>query len=159
MQCRHTVPDWHRYVNPVEDAVPIFAGCRLLVKEGESASDPRSIACAYWGHQRDCPLYDGPGAPARAFMGGAACSPSTDVPVAADAVWPVRTSGAKDMMRRVLIGLGVLSTALLVWMGFLGLSVLNGKAVPFPYPHLTVAAAAVSIVTHVLATLRTWGRR
>jgi hypothetical protein len=152
MQCRHTVPDWHRYVNPAADAVPIFAGCRLLVKEGEPASDPRGIACAYWGHQRDCPLYDGPGARAR---GSAGWPPrvSAEVPVAPEAVWPVRTPGAKDGMRLVLIGLGVLSTALLLW------TALRGQATLLAHPHVIVTAASVSIVTHVVATLRTWGRR
>jgi hypothetical protein len=76
-----------------------------------------------------------------------------------EAIWPVRAPGAKDGMRLVLIGLGVLSMALLLWMGLLGLSVLGGRAVPFSFPHVIVAAVAVSIVTHVLATLRTWGRR
>jgi len=159
MQCRHTVPDWHRYVNPAADAVPIFAGCRLLVKEGEPASDPRSIACAYWGHQRDCPLYDGPGARARGSAGGPPRSSSVEVPVAPEEIWPVRTPGAIDGMRLVLIGLGVLSTALLLWTALLGLSALHGRATLLAHPHVIVTAASVSIVTHVLATLRTWGRR
>jgi hypothetical protein len=159
MQCRHTVPDWHRYVNPTGNAQPIFAGCRLLVKEGEAASDPRSIACAYWGHQRDCPLYDGPGAPARAPGGVAGRSPSSDAPVRPEAVWPVRAPGAKDGMRLVMIGLGVLSTGLLAWSVGAGLSVLSGKAASPAYLHVTLAAATLSIVTHVLATLRTWARR
>jgi hypothetical protein len=159
MQCRYTVPDWHRYVNPAADAVPIMAACRLLVKEGEPASDPRSIACAYWGHQRDCPLYDGPGARANPARDVGARTPGGEVPVAVDTVWPVRTPGAKDGMRQLMIGMGILSTALLVWTGFLGLSVLNGRAVPAAYLHLTLAAAAVSVLTHVLATLRTWVQR
>lgn len=159
MQCRHTVPDWHRYVNAAADAVPIFVACRLLVKEGEPASDPRSIACAYWGHQRDCPLYDGPGGSVRPVKPGGARTTAGEEPVAVNTVWPVRAPGAKDGMRRVMIGMGILSTALLLWTGFLGLSVLGGRAVPATYLHLTLAAAAVSILTHVLATLRTWARR
>ena len=159
MQCRHTVPDWHRYVNPAADAVPIMAACRLLVKEGEPASDPRSIACAYWGQQRDCPLYDGPGGPARPVKAGGARTPAGEVPVAADTVWPVRAPGAKDGLRRVMIGMGILSTALLLWTGFLGLSVLNGRAVSAASLYLTLVAAAVSVLTHVLATVRMWARR
>jgi hypothetical protein len=62
-------------------------------------------------------------------------------------------------MRLVVIGLGVVSTALLGWLVFIGLSVLNGQAVPASYLPVTLAGATVSIVTHVLATLRTWARR
>jgi hypothetical protein len=159
MQCRHTVPDWHRYVNPTADALPIFAGCRLLVKEGEPASDPRSIACAYWGHQRDCPVYEGSGGPARMQAGGTGGIRSSDVPVAVDAVWPVRAPGSTDRMRLVIIGLSVLSSALLLWTAGVGLSILSGKTPPAGYLHLTLVAATVSIVTHVLATLRAWVRR
>ncbi len=74
-------------------------------------------------------------------------------------VWPVRVPGTTDRMRLVIIGLGVLSTALLGWMVPIGLSVLNGQAMPAGYVPLTLAGAIVSIVTHVLATLRTWARR
>ena len=159
MQCRHTVPDWHRYVDPAGDAVPIFAGCRLLVKESEPARDPRSIACAYWGHQRDCPLFDGRGAPARPQPRGAERPAAKDVPMVTEAVWPVRAPGARDGMRLVMIGLGVLSTALMLLTVGVGLSILGGKSTLAGYLHLTLAAATVSIVTHVLATLRTWARR
>jgi hypothetical protein len=159
MLCQHTVPDWHRYVKPTADALPILAGCRLLVKEGETASDPRSIACSYWGHQRDCPLYDGPGEPARTETGRAPVPASRDVPVALETVWPVRTPGARETMRGVMIGLGVLSTALLSWTAVLGLSVLSGKASPASLGQAALVAATVSIITHVLAMLRTWARR
>ena len=159
MQCRHTVPDWHRYVAPMADPAPVLAGCRLLVREGEPASDPRSIACAYWGHQRDCPLYEGPGGSAKAQPARAGRSPGSDVPVAVDAVWPARAPGAMDGMRLVIIGLGVLSTMLLVGTAGISLAALRGTALPSGSLHLTVAAATVSIVTHVLATLRTWARR
>jgi len=159
MQCRHTVPDWHRYVDPARDAVPIFAACRLVVREGELARDPRSIACGYWGHQRDCPLFDGPGAAAGTLPRDAERPPSRDVPVATDTLWPVRAPGAREGMRLVLIGLGVLSTALMLFTVGVGLTVLTGKTTPASYLHLVVAAATVSVVTHVLATLRTWARR
>jgi hypothetical protein len=159
MDCRHTVPGWHRYVRPAADAAPIFAACRLLVKEGELASDPRSIACAYWGRQRECPLYDGPGRPAREPAGPIRPPAAPELPVDPQAVWPVRAPGTVDRMRLVLIGLGVFSTALLAWVVSIGLSALSGQAIPGGYVPLTVAAATVSIVTHVLATLRTWARR
>lgn len=159
MQCRHTVPDWHRYVDPTTDAPPILAACRLLVKEGERASVPRSIACGYWGHQRDCPLYDGPGAAANSRTGRIAWPASTDVPVSAAAVWPVRTPAATDGMRVLIIGLGVLSIALLLWAALLGLSVLSGKATPAGHLQLILVAATVSILTHILVTLRMWARR
>jgi len=159
MQCRHTVPDWHRYVNPAADAVPIFAGCRLLLKEGELARDPRSIACAYWGHQRDCPLFDGSGVPDRTPTGTGRGPASADVRVAVDAVWPVRAPGAMDGMRLVMIGLGVLSIVLMLLTAGIGLSVLSGKSAPAGYAHLVLGAATVSVLTHVLAALRTWARR
>lgn len=159
MLCRHTVPDWHRYVRPTADALPIFAGCRLLVKEGEPASDPRSIACAFWGRQRDCPVYQGRGGPDRMQVGRTGGTRSSDVPVVLDAVWPVRAPGVPDRMRLAIIGLGVLSSALLLWTAGVGLAILGGKAPPTGYLSVTVVAAAVSIVTHVLATLRAWVRR
>jgi len=159
MDCRHTVPDWHRYLRPAEDALPIFAACRLLVKEGEPASDPRSIACAYWGRQPDCPLYDGPRVHRKDQPREGAWAASREVPVDPEAVWPVRVPGTADRMRLVIIGLGVLSIALLGWMVSIGLSVLNGQAVPATFVPLTLVAASVSIVTHVLAMLRTWARR
>lgn len=159
MQCRHTVPDWHRYVDPEGDAAPIFAACRLLAREGERVRDPRSIACAYWGRQRDCPLFEGPGARAGKPAEGAGRSPSTDVPVAVESVWPIRGPGAKDGMRLVLIGLGVVSTALMLWTAGVGLSILGGKGVPASFVPGTLVAVTVSIITHVLATLRTWARR
>ncbi len=159
MQCRHTVPDWHRYVKPAGDAIPIFAGCHLLVKEGEPAADPRSIACAYWGHQRDCPLYDGPGAATTKKAAGSPRTRSEEMPVEPRAVWPVRPPGTKDGMRIVLIVLGVVSTGLLVWSGFVSLAILIGGGWPAGYLQVSVVAAVVSILTHILATLRTWARR
>jgi len=159
MQCRHTVPDWHRYVEPAGDAFPIFAACRLLLREGEPARDTRSIACSYWGHQRDCPLFEGPGEAAKTQPGAAERSPSRDVPVAVGTVWPVRVPGERDGMRLVLIGLGVLSTALMILTVGVGLSVLGGKAGPAGHLYLVLAAATVSIVTHALATLRIWAGR
>ncbi len=159
MDCRHTVADWHRYVRPTENALPIFAACRLLVKEGEPAGDPRGIACAYWGRQPDCPLYEGPGVPARSQAGPIRRPASQDVSVDPEMVWPVRVPGEADRMRLVMIGLGVLSTALLGWMVLIGLSVLNGQTLPASYVAVTLAGATVSIVTHVLATLRAWARR
>ena len=76
-----------------------------------------------------------------------------------EAVWPVRQPGAKDGMRLVMIGLGALSTALLAWSVGAGLAFLSGKGAPAAYLHVTLGAATLSIVTHVLATLRTWARR
>ncbi len=159
MQCRHTVPDWHRFVDPAAGAVPVFAGCRLLVNEGEPVPDPRRIACAYWGHQRDCPLYDGPGAPTGRGSGAAGGPASRDVPVRVDAVWPVRGPGEADGMRLAMIGLGVLSSLLLLLAVGIGLSVLSGTRVPAGYVHLVLGAATLSVLTHILATLRTWARR
>ena len=159
MQCQHTVPDWHRCVDPVGATVPIFAACRLLVKEGELGRDPRSIACTYWGHQRDCPLFEGAGGAARLEPRSAERPASRDVPVAMNAVWPVRTPGSRDGMRLVLIGLGVLSIILMLLTVAVGLAVLYGKWSPGGYLPLVAVAAATSIATHVLYTLRAWARR
>jgi hypothetical protein len=41
----------------------------------------------------------------------------------------------------------------------MGLSVLSGRAEPAATVPLALVAASVSIVTHVLATLKTWARR
>ncbi len=61
MRCRHTVPDWAQYVRAPGEGWPIYAACRLLVKDGEQVDDPRTIACGYWRRQPECPLYEGPG--------------------------------------------------------------------------------------------------
>lgn len=157
MQCRHTVPDWHRYVDPAGDVLPLFAACRLRVKEGERALDPRSIACTYWGHQRECPLFEGPEKPLRAESSPPERPASRDVPVAVGTVWPVRGPGARDGMRLVLIGLGALSTALMLLA--VGVGLLGGATSPSGYQRFVLAAVTVSVLTHVLATLRTWAGR
>jgi len=157
MQCRHTVPDWHRYVDPTGEGPPIFAACRLLVREGEQSPDPRAIACGYWGHQQDCPLYEGPGALAR--PNEAARPASADVPVALGTVWPVRPPTAQDGMRIVVMALGGVSIVLLVWAAVVWLSLMRGTAAPASFVVVASAAAVVSIVTHALATLRVWARR
>jgi len=159
MHCRHTVPDWHRYVDPSADVVPILAACRLLVKEGEPARDPRGIACTYWGHQRDCPLFEGPGAMARTPASGGERPAARDVPAGTEAMWPVRAPGAPDGMRLVVLGLGVTSTALMLVTVGVGLTALGGKGVPAGYLRFILVAGTVSIVTHVLAMLRIWARR
>jgi hypothetical protein len=159
MQCRHTVPDWHRYVDPAADPAPIFAACRLLVKAEAPARDPRSIACTYWGHQRDCPLFEGAGGAAGMEPRAAERPASRDVPVAMEAVWPVRPPGARDGMRLVLIGLGAVSIVLMLLTVGVGFAVLRGESRHAGYLHLVWVAAMASIATHVLATLRAWARR
>jgi hypothetical protein len=159
MQCRHTVPDWHRYVDPAADVVPILAACRLLVKEGEPARDPRGIACSYWGHQRDCPLFEGPGAVTRRQASSSERPAARDLPAGTEAMWPVRAPGATDGMRLVMLGLGVTSTALMLVTVAVGLTAQSGKGFPIGYLRLILVAGTLSIVTHVLAVLRTWARR
>jgi len=112
MRCRHTVPDWHRQVAAGEVTRPIFAACRLLVKETERAADPQKIACAYWGRQRECPSYEGPDSSSgeRVRSRDAAVA---GAPVTPDAVWPVRRSGGADGRRILLMALGGLSVVLL----------------------------------------------
>jgi hypothetical protein len=159
MQCRHTVPDWHRYVDPAGDALPIFAACRLLAKDGERARDPRSIACIYWGHQRDCPLFEGLGGAAETQPRAAERAPSRDMPVAVDTVWPVRAPGAREGMRLVLIGLGAFSSVMMLLAAGVLLSLIGGRTSPAGYLHLMLAAVTISVVTHILATLRAWAGR
>jgi hypothetical protein len=163
MRCRHTVPDWHRYVVPGAEAPPIFSACRLLIREGERTSDPRSIACSYWGHQPDCPVYDGPLVQVevlpRRRPQPVSRQASRDVPLGDEAAWPVRPPGADDGMRRLVICLGLLSVGLLTWTALVGLAMIRGTAWSSHFLSVTLVVAVVSVVTHVLATLRIWGRR
>jgi hypothetical protein len=62
-------------------------------------------------------------------------------------------------MRVVVIGLGVLSILLLGWTVLAGLGIMNGRAPTPGYFALGLVTATVSVVTHVLATLRIWLRR
>ena len=163
MRCRHTVPDWQRYVVSVTETPPIFAACRLLLREGERASDSRTIACSYWRHQLDCPVYDGPEVRTEVSTGEQSWPirpvASADVPLTDEEPWPVRPPGATDGMRAIVIGLGISSVVLLIWTGVVGLSVMRGAAVPARLLTLTVAAVTVSIATHTLTTLRAWAGR
>ena len=158
MRCRHTVPDWHRYVAAGEGGRPIFAACRLLVKEGERAADSRSIACAYWGRQRECPMYDGPDSIPVARSGPTG-SMTVDAPVTAEDIWPVRQPGTTDGQRVLLMVLGALSVVLLGWAVALSVTALLGRPVRRGYLLLTLAGGAVSLATHVLTLLRLWVRR
>jgi hypothetical protein len=62
-------------------------------------------------------------------------------------------------MRLALIGLGAASIILMLLIVAVGLAVLRGKWSPAGYLHLVWVAAAISVATHVLATLRTWAWR
>ena len=159
MRCRHTVPDWHRYTAAGAEAVPIFAACRLLIKDGDRIGDPRTIACDYWGHQQDCPLYDGPGKRPDRRSDAPKTDASTDEPAPIEAVWPVRPPGAADTLRALLIGLTALSVALLIWAAAVGLAARGGAGMSKRFWIVAAIAAIVSIVTHVLALLRIWARR
>lgn len=155
MRCRHTVPDWHRYVSAGEVARPLFAACRLLIREGEAAADARTIACTFWGRQRECPLYDGPesspsGRPVP--TDGAAA----DRPVGPGPVWPVRPPGARDGQRLLLMLLGGLSIVLLGWAMALSVAALFGRPVRSDYLTVILVGGAVSLVTHFLVLLRLW---
>lgn len=159
MLCRHTVPDWHRYVDPGAETVPIYAACRLLVKEGEATRDPRAIRCGYWGRQRECPLYEGPGGRG-AIRGDARERPATaDVPVAPDEVWPVRPPGARDGWGRLQAGLEAVSIVLLLGAGAGAVGILRGNEAGTGYAGLVLGAVGVSMATLVLGRLRTWARR
>jgi hypothetical protein len=158
MLCRHTVPDWHRYVDAAADAAPIFAGCRLLVKEGELARSPRAIGCAYWGRQRECPLYEGPGERIGGQERGVPPSGPTDVPVAAETVWPVRPPGARDAWRWLLPGLELAAVALLLGTAIGAVRILEGRTPGPGYAGLVLASVVVSISALVLGRLHTWAR-
>ena len=155
MRCRHTVPDWHRYVAAEEATRPVLAACRLLIKEGEPAADARAIACGFWGRQRECPVYDGP----ESSLSGhpkPARSAAIDAPVAVESVWPVRQLGATDGQRVLLMLLGGLSIVLLGWAVALSVAALLGRPVQSGYVTVTLIGGAVSLTTHVLVLLRLW---
>ncbi|HTU01864.1 MAG TPA: hypothetical protein VMG58_08605 [Candidatus Sulfotelmatobacter sp.] len=155
MRCRHTVPDWHRFVSPGDALIAIAAACRLLVREGEAAKDPRAIACSYWGHQEDCPMYEGPRTrPAPVAVG--AESPSADVPVAAGSAWPVRAPGDRDPFGALLGGLAIASILLLASAAGLALAWPGGL---WRVRGLLMVAAALSILTHGLSLLKAWAAR
>jgi hypothetical protein len=159
MQCRHTVADWHRYVDPAAAALPIFAACRLLTKEGEKAQDARGIACGYWGRQRECPLYEGPGGKIEPLPAASETGASPETPIVLDAVWPVRGPGAPDGLRILVTGLTLLSLVLLGLTIVLGLAVAGGHAGFTRFPLLAVVAASISMATHILARLVAWAGR
>ena len=159
MLCRHTVPDWHRYVDAAADAAPIFAACRLLVKEGVLASSPRAIGCAYWGRQRECPFYEGPGERIGGPERRAPEPAPADVPVAVETVWPVRSPGAREAWRWALPGLEIASVALLLGTAIGAIGILQGRAPGPGYAGLVLAAVGVSISAQVLGRLRSWARR
>ncbi len=159
MQCRHTVADWHRYVDPNGASPPIVAACGLLIKEGVQAREPRGIACAYWGRQRECPLYEGPGGRIDQPSVPPAVGVPRDSPIGRETVWPVRQPGTIDGLRLLLGGLTVLSLGLLGWSLALGVAVLSGHAEAGGLAPVAIAAASFSIVTHLLAALKTWAGR
>ena len=159
MLCRHTVPDWHRYVDAGAETVPILAACRLLVKEGEPARDPRSIGCAYWGRQRECPLYEGPGGRIGSRSGEGTRRGAPDVPVPMEGAWPVRPPGGRDGWRYLRPALGAVSLVLLLGAVIGTIGILQGRAPGTGYAVLVLAASGVSIVALVLGWLRIWARR
>ena len=159
MRCRHTVPDWHRYVAAKKDAAPILAACRLLVQDGNRVEVPRSIACTYWGHQRDCPVYDGPGtAPGTApTRGNGPTAP--DERLAPEGAWPVRAPGVVDGSRVFLILMGGLSIMLLGFAAILSVTAPSGARIPSGFRTVLVIVGIVSLLTHVLTLFRLWARR
>jgi len=159
MRCRHTVPDWHRFVAAGEGAAPIFAACRLLTKDGDRVSDTRSIACAYWGHQEDCPLYEGPGKRPGGPPDALATPVSMDEATGVEDIWPVRQPGATDGARIILIALSALSAGLLIWMAILSMTAPAGFRSIESFRYIAAIGVTVSIVTHILALLRIWARR
>ena len=159
MQCRHTVADWHRYVDPNGAALPIMAGCRLLVREGEQARHPRDIACAYWGRQRECPLYEGPAGRIDLPPVPAAAGPTGETPIVLDTIWPVRHPGTVDGFRALMGGMTILSLGLLGWSLALGVAVLGGYADGKGLAPTAVVAATVSMATHLLMVLKAWAGR
>ncbi len=91
--CRHTEPDWARHVRDPDAGVPLFAACRLLLKDGEPVDDPRTIACGFWGRQSECPLYEGPGrAAAVAPFREPLFAPSLETPMTARQMVAARLS-------------------------------------------------------------------
>ena len=150
MRCRHTVADWHRFVGPGEPQTTILAACQLLVRQGEQAEDPRAIACAYWRHQEDCPMYDGPRS-RPASVGSVGAPVSQDAPVAPGRAWPVRAPGEWDPFGALLAALAIVSMLLLASTAALALAWPGGL---WGARGLLMAAAALSILTHGLSLLK-----
>lgn len=159
MQCRHTVPDWHRYVDPEGVRLPIFAGCRLLVKEGERVGDPRGIACAYWGRQRECPLYEGPGERIAAAPLPPQQAPDPEAPLPPEPIWPVRGPERVDWIRGGLAGLAVGSGLLLGWALLEAILALRADAPSGRLAPVTLAAAAAALADRTLRRLAAWAGR
>ncbi len=159
MRCRHTVPDWHRFVVAGEDARPIFAACRLLLTEGERVADPGRIACTYWGRQPCCPVYDGPPVAADTRASKPLDVVTGDVPVTTERVWPVRPPGAVDGHRVVLMVLGALSIVLVGVTVFWALAALGGIVMSSGLVTVLLVAGGVSLTTHFLTLLHLWVRR
>jgi hypothetical protein len=156
MRCRHTVADWHRFVAASEEAPPIYAACRLLIREGQPAADPRTIACGFWGRQEHCPVYEGPRAaqvesPARAADRRAAASAETRV--ALDAVWPVRGPGEPDRVGLALTALRL--AVILALAATAGVIIATG----LPGRPWLLAVIGISLATHILSALRAWAGR
>lgn len=159
MHCQHTVPDWHRHVAEAGSPVPIYAACRLLIDkaDGKPATDPRSIACGYWGRQAACPFYAGP----RTVAQEEARKGTLDIgaaSVAPAAVWPVRPPGAPDPLRLATIGLALLAIGFLVVAVF-GALVTGTKELPGWLLGVGAAAAGLSISGHVIGLIYAWTRR
>jgi hypothetical protein len=142
-----------------EDPAPILAACRLLVRDGDRVEDPRSIVCKDWGHQRECPVYDGPEKVAGQPLTPTGRPADQDVLLASEGAWPVRASGAVDGSRIFLILMGGFSIVLLGLVAILSATVFGGATIPSGYRTVLVIAGIVSLLTHILTLLRIWVRR
>ena len=159
MHCRHTVPDWHRHVAEAGSPVPIYAACRLLIDKagGKPATDPRSIACGYWGRQPACPFYAGPRAVGQEETRKNALEIEAES-VDPTAVWPVRAPGAPDPLRLVTIGMALLAIGFLAVVVF-GALVTRTKELPGWLLGVAAAAIGLSISGHVIGLIYAWTRR
>jgi hypothetical protein len=146
MRCRHTVADWRRHVAD-PSAAPIYAACRLLIRDDQPVAEPHAIACGYWGRQEACPLYEGPRAAARP----AAASAAAEARVDPGSVWPVRQPGEPDAVALGLAGLHVAAGLLLL---AAAIAALAGAGWIW-----LLLAAGPSALAHACGALRSWAGR
>ena len=117
MLCRHTVPDYHKHLDPAAVAPAIFAACDLLITPGRLATDGMAIGCQYWGRQPACPYYETPSGDPPRFAPGSGFV-TLGAPAVEAAPVPLEIpppSWGHEAMRAVALALSAIAIALIVW--------------------------------------------
>lgn len=157
--CRHTVPDYHKHLDPAAVAPAIFAGCDLLITPGRLATDGMAIGCQYWGRQPACPYYETPADSPPRFAPGSGFVALAE-PVAEATPTPQEAPAPAwggEAMRAVAMGLSAIAIALIAWTAALWFMT-GGGAGSTGARTAAAVAATVSVVAH-LVTLVVLRRR